>query len=181
MMRSRIAGTIFTILLAFSCSEANAYETKKSGIKFLPEGCEFSAEFPERPKEKGEKGEDHSRYIAFLKEGRSTLRAVCTTFSSEESLDIPDETLSLWGWSYAERNDIRLPEIEVKGTPIGKLVIIKGSRLIDNWAVIFKVHAYYGLTSRMTLTVSIKTKFYPTREGEAFLNSIARPPKTHPQ
>jgi hypothetical protein len=174
-MRHGSVGMIFLILMIFGLAEANAYETADDRHAFQPEGCEFAISFPDRPKEFTEKGDHFVHQGAFLNIGTSSLRAVCTTFDREESLGIPDETLSLWGWSYAERNGIRLPEIEVKDTPIGKLVIIKGSKLKDNWAYIYKVHSYYGLTSRMTLTVSAKTKFYPTRESEAFLRSITRP------
>ncbi|MDX8411118.1 MAG: hypothetical protein R8K46_04475 [Mariprofundaceae bacterium] len=168
-------GVVFVILMIIGLAEANAYETARDRHVFQPEGCEFSVSFPDRPKLITEKSDHYTRQSALLDVRTSSLSAICTTFDKEGPLDFPDETLSLWGWSYAERNGIRLPEIEVKNTPIGKLVIIKGSGLKDNWAYIYKVHAYYGLTSRMTLIISAKTKFYPTRESKAFLRSITRP------
>jgi len=174
-MRSGTLSVVFAILLIFGLAEVNAYETADDYIIFQPEGCEFSVEFPGQPKIESETEKTFSRHSAFLSKGTSSLGAVCTNFVDGELLDIPDETLSLWGWRYSESNGIRLPEIKVENTPLGKLVVISGSKLRNNWAYIYKVHAYYGLTSRMTLTISARTKHFPTPASEAFLKSIARP------
>jgi len=176
-MRSKSINAVLLLFSLFAFTKAYAYEeANKNRVHFQPEGCEFSVDFPDRPTLKDESGDNFTRHIAKLDAGNTYLQAACTVFSAEQPLEIPDdETLSLWGWAYASRNNIRLPEIEVKETLIGKLVIIKGSALKDNWAHIFKVHSHLGKTSKITLTASASSEHYPTPELTSFLESIQRP------
>lgn len=170
---SRAALVVLMVLLPSGLFRALAYEVIDY-VTYQPDGCEFSVLFPDTPKTEVERGDAHIRAVATFQSGSDFMEASCTIFDKFSSLDIPDDTLRLWGWTYANRAGIKFPDISVDATPAGRRVTIRGAALNGNKAIIHWVHAYYGEKSRMSLYVSGPSDNFPSKPIRHFLDSIQR-------
>ena len=141
---------------------------------YSPKTCEYQVSFPSTPKIKDVSVENYFHQSATLVLKEIALRASCSIFKDEGVFDVSDKALVDWAKDWTSRMGLTLPEISIENTSMGRLLRIKGSKLLQGEQTIVSALIYHGSYSRLAIVVGAPASIYPTMEIIKFIKTVRK-------
>lgn len=155
-----------------------------AGERFQPRGCEYSVEFPGKPKiydviiplvgkvqnaeYRGGSGKASDSYF-FLVEGMPVSRQEIFKYHK----DI-ESYLSESAHTYAEANGIQLPEFKYYKDSLGHGIVMRGYKTISGIRVIYSSMSLLGERSIIFLRAGCAAELFPPPGMTEFMKSVRR-------
>lgn len=170
----------FSVLLSLFC----LVSISEASERFQPRGCEFSVEFPGKPKIYdiiipptgkiqnaeyiGGSGKASDSFV-FVAEGMPVSKQeILRQYKNIESYLLHRVQL------YAEANGIQSPEFKYFEDTLGNGVAMRGYKTIDGIPIIYSTMTFLGERSFITLRVGCAAQFFPPPGMTEFMKSVRK-------
>jgi hypothetical protein len=155
-----------------------------AGERFQPRGCEFSVEFPGKPRiydvsipklgkvqnaeYKGGTGKASDTYV-FVAEGMPVSRREILKYHKDYESYLMDSIQS-----YVQSNGIKNPEYRYFKDPLGDGIVMRGYKTINGVSAIYSAMSVLGNKSMICLRVGCAAALFPPPNMTPFMKSIKR-------
>ena len=163
----QFAWVIWFFLIATNIASLPFSNSSPSKTAYIPEGCEYSVEFPGNPKlttfhVPGLGEIPRAEYVGGSDERGLFLRVECINFpKTQRDLIDNKEYLLNQSAAYAEANGIENAEFHYEDTELGRLVTLRGFKRVAEIPVTYEVHQYLGRRSLLSMYAGGASSHYP--------------------
>ena len=141
-----------------------------SASVFQPDGCEYGVEFPQKPIYQTVTTEYGEHLVALISNDEFFLKAECMPLIDRGSDVDKMRAIML----YAKQNGIQYPTFQQASESLGRIVSVRGTKLVANKHITIRSIWYYGQTSALSIQVGALSPIYPTLEILKFISSVSK-------